>query len=127
MSYLIKIHVAVERGGDCGIRGIVKVSENPHKFCVDWIFFICVRNCFKCQIVSDFKTESSEMWCCRMMDKIKVPIEWKMRKYYIVNEKRNILRTIKGRWLTGLGTSCLLKLIIEGQIERKIKWKEDKE
>jgi hypothetical protein len=38
-----------------------------------------------------------------------------------VNEKRNILSTIKGRSLTGLGTSCLLKLIIEGHIKREIK------
>jgi len=44
-----------------------------------------------------------------------------------VNEKRNILRTIKGGSLTGLGTYCLLKLIIEGQIEREIKWRENEE
>jgi hypothetical protein len=44
-----------------------------------------------------------------------------MRKYYIeVNERRNILRTIKRGSPTGLGTSCFLKLIIEGQIEREI-------
>jgi hypothetical protein len=36
-----------------------------------------------------------------------------------VNEKINILRTLKGGSLTGLGTSCILKLII-GQIEGEI-------
>jgi hypothetical protein len=30
--YLIKIRVAVERCGDYGIRGIVKVSETPHRY-----------------------------------------------------------------------------------------------
>jgi hypothetical protein len=41
--------------------------------------------------------------------------------------ERNILPTIKGGSLTGLGATCLLKLIIEGQIEREIKWREDEE
>jgi len=31
-SYLIKIRVAVERCEEYGIRGIVKVSETPHRF-----------------------------------------------------------------------------------------------
>jgi len=42
-----------------------------------------------------------------------------------VNEKRNILPTVKGGSLSGLGTSCLIKLIIEREIERDIKWRED--
>jgi len=42
-----------------------------------------------------------------------------------VNEKINILPTVKGGSLSGLGTSCLIKLIIEREIERDIKGRED--
>jgi len=78
--------------------------------------------------VPNFKTESFEMCCCRTMEKIiwtnRMKSEEVLRR---VNEKRNILPTIKWGNLTGLGTTCLLKLIIEGQIEREIKWREDEE
>jgi hypothetical protein len=35
-----------------------------------------------------------------------------------VKESRNILQTIKRKRLTGLVTSCLLKHVTEGKIER---------
>jgi hypothetical protein len=41
-----------------------------------------------------------------------------VRVLHRVNEKKNILLTIKGGSLIGLSIFSLLKLIIEGQIER---------
>jgi hypothetical protein len=69
--------------------------------------------------------ESSEMWCCRRMEKISWTIF--VRKEEVlqrVKEDRNILQTIKTRKANLIGhilhKNCFLKHVIEGKIKGRI-------
>ena len=51
-------------------------------------------------------------------------IMWEVKKYYLVNEQRNILREIRKRKANWMGhiwrRNCLLKQVIEGKIKGEI-------
>jgi hypothetical protein len=69
--------------------------------------------------------ESSEMWCCKRMEKIswtdRVGNEEVLRR---VKEERNIVRTVnrgKANWIGHvLCWNCLLKQVIRGEIEGRV-------
>jgi hypothetical protein len=69
--------------------------------------------------------ESFEMWCCRRME-----ISWTDRvrnEVLRVEEKRNILHTVKRRKANWIGhilrRNCLIKHVIEGKLEGRIEMK----
>jgi hypothetical protein len=101
----------------------LKLRKKPVK-CYIWSIALCGAETWTLRKVDQKYLGSSEMWCCRRMEKISRTDRVRNEAVLHSVKERNILHKIKRRKANWIGhilrRNCLLKHVTEGKLEGRI-------